>query len=194
MKIHFSPELTVCGIDELTSHSARNVTHVLSIIDPDRPALTEFSGYGDHSRTTLRFHDIIAEQNGHILPTQQHVEEILAFGQSFLDSRDDETAAHILVHCHMGVSRSTAAMLTLMAQANPDETAQALFLKLVEIRPQAWPNSRMIAFADEQLGRKGELSEQLKRHYGRQLKAQPQFRDWMASLGRGAEVEMAVEA
>ena len=80
MKIDLSPELTVCGISELTAQSSRNVTHVLSIIDPDRPELTEFSGYGDHVRTTLRFHDIIAECNGQIMPSEQHTEEILKFG------------------------------------------------------------------------------------------------------------------
>lgn len=191
MKIDLSPDLTVCGIDELTAQSARNVTHVLSIIDPDRPALTEFSGYGDHVRTTLRFHDIIAERNGQIMPSERHMEEILNFGISFSNSRESDAQAHILVHCHMGVSRSTAAMLTLMAQANPNESGETLFKRLVNIRAQAWPNSVMIAFADEQLGRRGELTQQLKLHYGRQLEKQPHFKDWMTSLGRRAEVEMA---
>ncbi|HLN07865.1 MAG TPA: protein-tyrosine-phosphatase, partial [Xanthobacteraceae bacterium] len=27
--------LTICGLDELTLHSARGVTHVVSILDPD---------------------------------------------------------------------------------------------------------------------------------------------------------------
>lgn len=192
MKIELTHELTVCGIDELTAQSARNVTHVLSIIDPERPELSEFSGYGQHLRTTLRFHDIIAERDGQIMPSPTHTEEILKFGQSFLSRPDAASPAHILVHCHMGVSRSTAAMMTLMAQANPSETIAALFDRLIAIRPQAWPNSKMIAFADEQLGRGGELTRELKRHYGRQLKNQPHFGDWMVSLGRGAEVEMAV--
>ena len=29
--------LTICGLDELASHSTRGVTHVLSILDPDWP-------------------------------------------------------------------------------------------------------------------------------------------------------------
>ncbi len=191
MKIDLSPELTVCGINELTAQSARNVTHVLSTIDPERPELTEFSGYGDHVRTTLRFHDIIAERDGQIMPSERHMAEILKFGTSFLNGRDRDAHAHILVHCHMGVSRSTAAMLTLMAQASPNEPGETLFRRLAEIRPQAWPNSVMVAFADEQLGRRGELTRQLKLHYGRQLEKQPHYKDWITSLGRQAEVEMA---
>ena len=92
----------------------------------------------------------------------------------------------------MGISRSTAAMLTLMAQGNPDEEAENLFTRLAVIRPQAWPNSQMIGFADAQLGRKGELNAALGRHYGRQIKNRPQYTEWMTQLGREAELRMAV--
>lgn len=192
MKLLLSPQLTICGIHELVTHSDKNVTHVLSIIDPERPDLTEFSGFGIHERTTLRFHDIIADIEGQILPSQKHTEAILSFGQAFQSRTDSDAESHILVHCHMGVSRSTAAMLTLMAQASPDEPAEVLFQRLANVRPQAWPNSRMVAFADEQLGRGGELSRELGYHYGRQLTSRREIKDWMISLGRRAEVEMAI--
>jgi predicted protein tyrosine phosphatase len=90
----------------------------------------------------------------------------------------------------MGISRSTAAMTALMAQADPAETEDALFARLREIRPQAWPNSVMIGFADEQLGRKGRLTQALRRHYAHQIEAQPKFRVWMNDLGRNLEIEM----
>jgi predicted protein tyrosine phosphatase len=83
-------------------------------------------------------------------------------------------------------------MLSLMAQANPDEPAEDLFARLIVIRPQAWPNSQMVNFADEQLGRKGDLTAALGRHYGRQIKSRPQFTEWMTTLGRKAELEMAI--
>jgi len=65
---------------------------------------------------------------------------------------------HLLIHCHAGISRSTAATLTFLAQALPHETADAVIDRLTQILRQAWPNSRMIAFADELLGRDGRLS------------------------------------
>jgi len=191
MEVAYAPELTICGIEELPAHSARKVTHVLSIIDPDRAELDAFASYGDHVRTTLRFHDIIEAIPGQIMPAPDHVEDILKFGEVFLARADRAASSHVLVHCHMGVSRSTAAMMSLMAQANPEESAEALFLRLAKIRPQAWPNSRMIAFADEQLGRSGELTAALRRHYGRQITMQPELSDWMTRLGRQAEVDMA---
>jgi predicted protein tyrosine phosphatase len=78
-----------------------------------------------------------------------------------------------------------------MAQVNPEEGEDALFARLRTIRPQAWPNSVMIGFADAQLKRGGKLTDALRRHYAHQLEAQPRYRQWMADLGRGAEVAMA---
>lgn len=183
--------LTICGIEELPGNSAREVTHVLSVLDPDRAEIEAFGTYGEHHRVTLRFHDIIDPRPGQIMPAPEHVGEILRFGEGLRDTSAARVKGHLLVHCHMGISRSTAAMMTLMAQADPAETEDALFERLREIRPQAWPNSVMIGFADEQLGRGGRLTEALRRHYSRQLAIQPKYRSWMADLGRGREVEMA---
>ncbi len=191
MSVLFTPELTVCGIEELPNQRARSVTHVLSLLDPELPDLDVFHSYGEHHRTTLRFHDIIDAAQGRVMPRPEHVEAILKFGSEFQAQRDAQASSHLLVHCHMGVSRSTAAMLSLMAQANPGESAEDLFVRLVAIRPQAWPNSQMIGFADEQLGRKGDLKTALARHYARQIKARPEFVEWMTSLGRQAELGMA---
>jgi predicted protein tyrosine phosphatase len=183
--------LTICGIEELASHSESRVTHVLSLLDPDRAELDAFGAYGEHRRTTLRFHDIIDPADGKVHPQPGHVAEILRFGETLKDGLDRRVEGHLLVHCHMGISRSTAAMLMLMAQNDADETADALFARLREVRPKAWPNSVMIGFADDQLDQQGRLIAALRRHYAHQLIHQPQYRDWMVQLGRGREVEMA---
>jgi predicted protein tyrosine phosphatase len=183
--------LTICGIEELPDNSAREVTHVLSVLDPDRAEIDAFGSYGAHTRVTLRFHDIIDPRPDQIMPAPEHVAEILRFGEDLRQTATDRAGGHLLVHCHMGISRSTAAMLALMAQADPEEDEDTLFARLGEIRPQAWPNSVMVGFADAQLGRGGRLVAALRRHYGRQLAREPQYRVWMANLGRGREVEMA---
>jgi len=184
--------LTICGIEELPSHSARRVTHVLSVLDPERAEIDAFGTYGEHSRVTLRFHDIIDPLPGQIHPEPVHVEQILQFGESLREGAGERVEGHLLVHCHMGISRSTAAMLTLMAQHDAQADEDELFARLREVRPQAWPNSVMIGFADEQLGRGGRLDAALRRHYGVQLKTQPRYREWMNQLGRGREVEMGL--
>lgn len=179
--------LTVCGIEELPAHQDRAVTHVLSILDPDHPEIDAFGDYPAHRRTTLRFHDIIAPAPDKILPQAEHVGAIIRFGESLAAP----SAGHLLVHCHKGISRSAAAMITLMAAGNPRAESDSLFMRLAAIRPQAWPSSLMIRHADEQLGRGGSLVAALRRHYGRQITAMPHYIDWMAGIGRQAEVDMA---
>lgn len=183
--------LTICGISELPEQKERAVTHVLSILDPDHPDPEAFQAYDPHHRTILRFHDIISPIEGMILPQPEHVEAVLRFGEEVAAGRNERARGHLLVHCHMGISRSTAAMVTLLAQTYPDENENELFERLTLIRPQAWPNSRMIAYADELLSRNGRLVDGLRRHYGRQIQRQPQFAQWMHDLGRSREVEMA---
>lgn len=186
------PILTICGIDELPAQKTRQVTHVLSVLDPDWPEIEAFRLYGEHSRTTLRFHDIIDEEEGRIAPQLDDVADIIQFGVALAGSRAARNEGHLLVHCHMGVSRSTAAMLTLLAQASPNDSEDLLHERLRQIRPQAWPNSRMVTFADELLGRNGRLVGALRRHYGHQLKAQPNLAEWMTRIGRGRELDMAL--
>lgn len=45
--------LTICGISELSSHTDRKVTHVLSLLDPGTPNIAAFESYTSHRRTTL---------------------------------------------------------------------------------------------------------------------------------------------
>lgn len=182
---------TVCGLEELSGHGEAGVSHVLSLLDPGTPDPAAFAGYGAHRRTTLRFHDCLGpgmDQHGAVLvpPEPADVEAILAFG------RDLGGASHVLVHCHYGLSRSTAALLMLFAQGEPETEAGALVERLHALREPAWPNARMIAFADDVLGRRGTLSEAVRRLHGLQLRVRPHLADLLRSLGRGAEVEAAL--
>lgn len=184
--------LTVCGVEELPAHATRKVTHVLSLLDPGWPEIADFDVFDDHHRRVMHFHDIIDPAAGMTMPTRDDVAAILDFGNELAASAHQRAEGHLLVHCHMGVSRSTAAMLSLLAQVYPKEAEDRLFTRLREIRPQAWPNSVMVGYADEQLGREGRLVEALRRHYGWQLKRDPRLQDWMGQLGRRREVDMAV--
>ena len=192
MSTKLPPDLTICGLDELGDHSTRAVTHVLSILDPNWPEPEAFWAYDPHHRVEMHFNDAIEPGPGIELPQVRHVEEILAFGSAFQRDLAARREAHLLIHCHAGISRSTAAMTTLLMQADPEETEERIFERLVAIRPKAWPNSLMIGFADDLLGRGGQLTAALRRHYGRRLALRPELAEVMAGLNRAREVEMAV--
>jgi len=184
--------LTICGLDELDEHRSRAVTHVLSILDPGWPEPQAFFAYDPHHRTVLHFHDEIEPGPQVELPRPEHVEAVLAFGRALAHDLGERPKAHLLIHCHAGISRSTAAMTALLAQAHPDEPEAQIFERVLAIRSKAWPNSLMIGFADDQLARRGRLVEALRRHYGRRLAQRPELADVMRRLNRAREVDMAI--
>jgi predicted protein tyrosine phosphatase len=185
--------LNVCGLDELEDYSARGITHVLSILDPGWPEPQAFSSYDPHHRVALHFHDTIQPGPDLVLPEPEHVEAILGFGRHLIADAERQQA-HLLVHCHAGISRSTAAMATLLAYAQPRKDEDWVFARIREIRPRAWPNSLMIAFADEMLERRGRLSAALSRFYLQQLRNYPETEQLMRKHGRAPEVDMALAA
>lgn len=182
--------LTICGIPELGTFQNAAVTHVLSILDPGHPEPADFAAYGPHKRLTLRFDDIISLDQGTVLPERHHIEALLEFGKGLAASIGDPLE-HLLVHCHAGISRSTASMAILLAEARPEADEDSIFAHIRDIRAQAWPNSRMIGMADDLLGRQGKLVAALRRHYSAQIKLRPDIAEMIERVGRKAEIQMA---
>lgn len=173
--------ITICGLEELCQHGRSGVSHVLTILDPEWPDPTDFAAYAPHSRTVWRFHDIIGERPGMAAPQPTDVAAILAFG------REHGGIDHLLVHCHMGISRSTAAAAILLAQHNQGRERHA-FDHLWAIRPRSWPNSRMVRFADDMLGRQSALVDAMREHHARVAAAYPDFAALLRQGERAAEV------
>ncbi len=181
--------ITVCGIEELTGHGDAKASHVLSILDPGIPEPEAFKAFAEHKRLELHFEDIIEELPGQLSPQPEHIEQILAFGQDLQAERRPD--AHLLVHCHAGISRSTASMALLLAQALPDQPADRLLALLHGIREKAWPNLRMIEIGDRMLQRRGTLVAAAHALYWLQLQRRPHLADFMEQGGRGREVAAA---
>lgn len=187
MPARFVPfTVTVCGIDELSGFAAAGVTHVLSILDPGREEPESFGAYGEHQRLELRFHDIIEETPGQTPPSESDVARILAFGRDLADEPDG--VGRLLVHCHAGISRSTAALTMILAQANARLPAALAMAAVTEIRPKAWPNLRMIELADDMLERGGDLVAAVRRRHRAYGEAHPEILDYMRANGRSREV------
>lgn len=176
--------VTICGIAELGEHGAAGVTHVLSILDPEWPDPSAFDAFLPHRRLALRFHDIIEPLPDRLPPSRRDVEQLLAFGREL----GERSPSHILVHCHAGVSRSTAAAALILAQAFPDRPAADALAAVVQLRPHAWPNLRLLEFGDELLGRNGEIVRAAAQVYRRTLERDPLWQEAMIDGGRGREV------
>ncbi len=181
-------KITICGIDELTLHAASGTTHVLSILDPETPEPEAFGRFNEHARLELRFHDVIeATIPGLDPPQPHHIEALLGFGRDMM--RDAGPAANLLVHCHMGISRSTAAAVLILSAAQPDRPPADIMADIAGIRPKAWPNLRMIEIGDRMLGHRGALVSAVRERHREVARAQPLVVDFMRQSGRGRELD-----
>ena len=181
-------KITICGIDELGGYSDAKITHVLSILDPQTPEPEAFGTFNAHAKLELRFHDVIEENvPGYDSPQPHHIEALLEFGRDLIGRPPGE--AHLLVHCHMGISRSSAAALLLLAEATPGRPAKEMMAEIAHVRSKAWPNLRMIEIGDEMLGLKGNLVRAVRDRHHQMARALPKVANYMRDAGRGREVD-----
>jgi predicted protein tyrosine phosphatase len=125
----------------------------------------------------------------HLASSRNDVARLLGFGREL----NDRAGSHLLVHCHAGVSRSTAAAALIMVQMHPDRPARVALDTVVRMRPRAWPNLRMLEFGDALLGRNGEIVAAASAVYRRALEREPLMHEAMINGGRGREVNAALD-
>jgi predicted protein tyrosine phosphatase len=183
-------KITICGIDELYDHAGAGITHVVSILDPTAPEPRAFARYRQHARLELRFHDVIEhDATGYHPPLRHHVEQILAFGRAVTRDAASGGDIRVLVHCHAGISRSTAAAVLLLAAAAPDRPPDEIMAEIAAIRPKAWPNLRMIEMGDTLLGRDGDIVRAVRARHRQMAAALPHVAEFMRASGRARELD-----
>ncbi len=126
------------------------VGHVVSLLGPETPHRT-FSGIADANHLKLTFHDILEPADGLTPPAADHIETLIRF----LEAR--QGADPMLIHCWAGISRSTASAFTAMCLYNPGLDEYRLAQQLRSLSHVATPNRRIVAFADDILGRQGRM-------------------------------------
>jgi len=142
--------IIVCPLSQVpTLLKSRKPSHIVSLLDPHTP----FPACPDPARhLRVPIHDISEHMDGWIAPAETHVADIIQFVSGW------ERADPILIHCYAGISRSTATAFVTACVHNPkvdeEEIAQALRLA----SPAAWPNTRIVALADAELGRGGRMT------------------------------------
>ena len=175
--------LSICGIDELPERAADDVSHVVSILDPDFPEPLVLGAFPVGGRVLYRFDDVIRVRADAQAPSRDDVERLLDLGARLRD----QPVAHLLVHCHAGVSRSTAAAAILMAHDNPGREREA-FAVVERLRPRSWPNSLMVRLGDEALGRDGALVAAMQAHHASVARSFPDFAEVLRGGSRAHEV------
>ena len=175
--------LSICGIDELPALAADGVSHVVSILDPDYPEPEALQAFPPDGRVLYRFDDVIRIRGDARAPGHDDVERLLDLGTRLRRQPVD----HLLVHCHAGVSRSTAVAAILLAPDHPGREREA-FAEVERLRPRSWPNSLLVRLADESLGRDGALVAAMQQHHASVARAFPEFAEALRGGGRAHEV------
>lgn len=99
----------------------------------------------------LTMHDIVEETDGLTPPSRTHVEALLDYARGWDRSKP------LVVHCYAGISRSTAAAYVIAAALDPRRDERELAQALRAASPSATPNARIVALADDILGREGRM-------------------------------------
>ena len=81
-------------------------------------------------------------------PQERHVNNIISFLEPLVAS---DTHYHLGVNCYAGISRSTA--IGIIAWVMQGKSVEDALQSILEVRPIAWPNLRMLRFASSRLGK-----------------------------------------
>lgn len=134
-------------------------TDIVSLIDPDL-AGTRRPQFAGNARVLQKpFFDV--DRPSDLAADAEIIGAVIAFLDDWAARSAAGAETRLLVHCHMGVSRSTAvAYLALAIAAGPGLEAAA-FAQLLAVTNKPWPNRLVTSLADADLGRDGRLLEQL---------------------------------
>ncbi len=145
------PHIQVCSLAKLhRTVEDEDASHVLTLINQGTP-VTRPPSIAAERHLFIAMSDIHEPLDGHILPAEQHVRNLLDFVRGW------ERAKPMVIHCYAGVSRSTAAALITAATLNPERSEADIANIIRERSPTATPNLRLVAIADSLLGRRGKL-------------------------------------
>jgi len=113
----------------------------------------------------LSMNDISEPRDGLVVPSEDHVGKLIDFAEEW------DQGAPLLIHCWAGISRSTAGAFVVLCALNTNSDEHALARALRRASPTAYPNRRIVALADNVLGRNGRMNAAVD-HIGRGLLAE----------------------
>src|SRR5580704_12505298 len=141
----------VCSLARLHETVAdAGARHVVSLIG-DEGNVVRPQAVAPENHLWLRLHDISAPLDGYIMPGEEHVADLIRFVRGW------DRRTPMVVHCYMGISRSTASAYASVCALNPERSEADIAQSLREASPTATPNIRIVSLADKLLGRQGRM-------------------------------------
>lgn len=145
------PSVHVCALSKISEQAEElGAKSLVTLINVGTP-VTRPQVIAPERHLFIGMSDILIHEDGHILPGEAHVHELLDFVRAW------DRAHSLLIHCYAGVSRSTAAAFVSLCALQP-ERDEAELARLIRARsPTATPNLKFVHHADKILGRNGKM-------------------------------------
>ncbi len=157
------PAVHVCPLARIADTvAATRASHLVSLINANTPVSRPVS-IAEENHLFLGINDIIEPQDGMVLPAEEHVLRLIAFAEAWHREQP------MVIHCFAGISRSTAAAFITLCVTRPEQDEHEIARRLRRASAIATPNARLVALADDVLGRRGRMVSAI------------------AGIGRGAE-------
>ncbi len=158
----------VCPLADLDNVVGKaRPSHLVSLVSPSMPEVAPGSIAGAHY-LRLGINDITEPREGYLLAQEADIAQLLAFIAQWPRVRP------MVMHCWFGVSRSPAAAYIAACAIAPEADEAVIAATLRAQAPFATPNARLVALADDLLGRDGRM------------------RAAIEAIGRGSEVSTGV--
>jgi predicted protein tyrosine phosphatase len=141
----------VCPLSKVEETvAAAGAMRLISLL-AEGTAMTRPASILEPHHLILSMHDIAEAREGMTLPGEAHVQTLLDFAGQWDRSRP------LVVNCYAGISRSTASAYIIAAALAPGRDEAELANTLRRLSPSATPNPRLVAIADQLLGRDGRM-------------------------------------
>ena len=125
---------------------------VISLLDPQE-RFPDFAGYDTNTHLRVTMDDVAHDDDERrVAPSTEHIQSIIDFASNW------DQSAPLLVHCHAGVSRSSAAAFIISCALNPRSELADIAQIIRRNSLTARPNKRMVAIGDKLLKRRGRMS------------------------------------
>lgn len=145
------PQIHVCPLSKIPATvSATGARSLITLINYGTPVARP-SEIAAARHLHVPVSDIVVALDGHILPAETHVAEILDFVRGW------DRAEPLLIHCYAGVSRSTAAAFIAACALAPERPEVEIAQAIRAASPTATPNSLLVEVADRMLARDGRM-------------------------------------